>query len=410
MQRRQFLSTLASTTALCTFEALSAGCSATPTSPSVTAGSNARTVRTFGAMGDGVTDDTAAFAAAVREVGASGGVLVVPAGIYRINPLQAVALTSGVHLSLSPGAVLQAIPVVEGQSAVVTIRNVSDVKVTGGTVVGERTGHRGSTGEWGFGIDVRGSANVTIENVVTRDCWGDGIYVGAGAAGESRNVTVRGCTGTGHRRQGLSITALLTGLVERCEFTGIQGTVPQAGIDLEPNAPYAVRNVTVRNNVTTGNSGGGIIVQGETTSDCVIENNECSRNGHYGGIAVMLGATRCEIRGNLVEWNERQGIHLLHVSGNLVTANTVRHNSQGRSRQWPNLWLQSGSRGNLVKANMFADPANAPTIYPNFDILVEADCDGNRITGNTLRVRRPDPSGAAPGGVENLNPTTEVDD
>ena len=39
-------------------------------------------------------------------------------------------------------------------------------------------GHTGNTGEWGHGIAVFGSTNVTIENVDISQCWGDGIYLG----------------------------------------------------------------------------------------------------------------------------------------------------------------------------------------------------------------------------------------
>ncbi len=373
-------------------------------------GRGSTNVLSFGARGDGSGDDTAAFATAVGAAAAGDGVLLVPNGVYRINPLQSIVLPSGIHLSLAPGAVLQAIPVVEGQSAVIAIRNVANVRVSGGTVVGERLEHRGTTGEWGFGIDVRGSADVTLDGVTTRDCWGDGIYIGAGAAGESRRVTVRGCTGTGHRRQGLSITACLTALIEQCEFRGIAGTVPESGIDIEPNLPYAVRDVTVRACLTTGNAGGGILVQGETTSGCVIERNQCSGNGYYGGILVMLGASRCTVQNNLVEWNRGTGIHVRRTSGHTVNGNTVRHNSQAQAARWPNLWLHDGASGNTVRGNVFADPANTPNIAPNFDILIDADCGGNRIGGNTVRPRRADAGGQMSGGVLNLNASNVVED
>ncbi|RPI96599.1 MAG: hypothetical protein EHM39_10720, partial [Chloroflexi bacterium] len=40
-----------------------------------------RSVREFGAVGDGIADDTAAIQAAVN----AGGVVYIPAGIYRIS-------------------------------------------------------------------------------------------------------------------------------------------------------------------------------------------------------------------------------------------------------------------------------------------------------------------------------------
>jgi len=45
----------------------------------------ALSVRTFGAKGDGRTDDTGAFHAAISALGRAGGVVLVPPGDYRIN-------------------------------------------------------------------------------------------------------------------------------------------------------------------------------------------------------------------------------------------------------------------------------------------------------------------------------------
>jgi hypothetical protein len=412
MKRRRFLTRVAGTAALCTFESLvGSGCGTSPTAPSSIAPSLlGRNVRTFGARGDGATDDTAAFAAAIRDLGTGGGTIVVPAGVYLINPLQSIVLWSGMHLDLAPGAVLQAIPVAPGQSAVVTIKNVADVTVSGGTIIGERARHLGATGEWGFGIDVRGSANVTIERVTVQECWGDGLYVGAGAAGESRRVTIRDCVSVGHRRQGLSITACISARVERCEFRGISGTPPECGVDLEPNLPFVVRDVTVRDCVSTANAGAGILLVGEDVSDCVLEGNQCSDNGNFGGIALLRGPSRCVMRANVVEWNRGAGIHLFGASGNVVSGATIRHNSQGRSAKWPNVWLQGGSTANAVSGNLFADPAHAPGVYPSFDILVDADCDRNRVVGNRLSQRRVDGQGQTVGGVQNFNDSTVVED
>lgn len=412
MKRRRFLARVAGTAALYSFESLvGSGCASSPTGPSsIAPGLGPLNVRNFGARGDGTTDDTAAFAATMAAVGPGGGTVVVPDGVYLINPVRSIVPGSGVHLTLAAGAVLQAIPVPQGQSAVVAIRNVADVAVIGGTIVGERVGHLGTTGEWGFGIDVRGSSNVTIERVATRDCWGDGFYVGSGANGESRQVAILDCTSIGHRRQGLSITACISALVERCEFRGIQGTLPQCGVDLEPNQSFAVHDITIRDCVTSGNAGGGILLQGNTTTDCLVEGNQCSENGLYGGIALLFGPSRCEIRQNAVEWNRGPGIHLLRASGNVVAGNTIRHNSQAQSARWPNLWLQGRSTGNAVSSNVFGDGQHAPSVYPGLDILVDADCDANRVVGNFVRQRSVDARGQVVGGVQNDNASTVVAD
>lgn len=51
-------------------------------------------VRAYGAIGNGVADDTAAFQAAVSALGTSGGVIVVPKGTYRITSTVALPVKS----------------------------------------------------------------------------------------------------------------------------------------------------------------------------------------------------------------------------------------------------------------------------------------------------------------------------
>ncbi|MFE5317697.1 glycoside hydrolase family 28 protein [Paenibacillus sp. NPDC056579] len=64
---------------------------------------NTFNVTSFGAAADGQTNDTLAIQAAIDEAGRSGGVVLVPAGIYRIGTI---VLRSGIRLHLDAGAVL----------------------------------------------------------------------------------------------------------------------------------------------------------------------------------------------------------------------------------------------------------------------------------------------------------------
>ena len=64
--------------------------------PTAENGDQAANVKTYGAVGDGVTDDTAAFNAALKSVAdAGGGVCLVPKGIYIIS-------SSGITASHKP--------------------------------------------------------------------------------------------------------------------------------------------------------------------------------------------------------------------------------------------------------------------------------------------------------------------
>lgn len=406
MQRRRFLGRLAGLAGLAPLNGLvSAGCAGSPLAPTP---ATSLDVRRFGASGNGLTDDTQAFADAVRATPIDG-TLDVPDGIYLIDPRRSVVLKGDMTLRLAPGAVLQALPVAEPVSAVIAVHDVANLTISGGTIVGERRQHTGTTGEWGMGIDVRGATGVTLDGVRVRDCWGDGIYVGAGRQGESRQITIRQCTSTGNRRQGLSVTACIGADVVDSAFLDTQGTVPESGIDLEPNPPYVVRDVTIRNCVAAGNAGWGILLVGDSVVACHVERSQCLANGIGGGIAVLRGPSDCVLRNNTVEGNAGPGVHLVGAMQTVVRGNTVRGNSQLSPAAWPNAWAQAGSRGTAFLDNHFVDDV-APAVSPGADILIDRTSEATRVIGNALRPRRVDPMGRVVGGVLSENPSTVVAD
>ena len=84
----------------------------------------------FGAIGDGVTDDTAAFAAAIAA--ASGGTVLVPAGTYVLDNLPVNVAT---HLWLNDAATLLHKP--NGSVSMIAF-NASELVIRGGTINGNR--------------------------------------------------------------------------------------------------------------------------------------------------------------------------------------------------------------------------------------------------------------------------------
>jgi Pectate lyase superfamily protein len=65
------------------------GMAAPPARPTIS-------VRTYGAMGDGVTDDSAAFTQALAAIPAPGAMLLIPPGTYLLKPDEALAIPSNV--------------------------------------------------------------------------------------------------------------------------------------------------------------------------------------------------------------------------------------------------------------------------------------------------------------------------
>lgn len=162
--------------------------------------------------------------------------------------------------------------------------NYSIVKVEGenigiegiGTVCGDRDEHLGTTGEWGMGIEVAYSRNVTIRNITVKKCWGDCIYVG----GNSKYINICDCTLDSSRRQGISVTSGNKIAISNCFISNINGTNPQYAIDIEPNEGEKVIGVTIEN-VKSENCFGGIQVWGNA-NEAIVENiviSNCKVNG-----------------------------------------------------------------------------------------------------------------------------------
>lgn len=342
-------------------------------------------VRDFGAVGDGVSDDTSAFDRALKSLPRLGGTVLVPDGDYRIDPVRSVRLRDGTILQMSARAILRAIPTAASQSAVVHIET-RNVQVVGGTIVGERREHRGSGGEWGMGIQLRSATGVVVDGVQVRDCWGDGIYVGANqqnGGSESRNVTIRRCHLANNRRQGLSLTAAIGVNVEDSTFADTNGTSPASGIDLEPNKQTIVRDVVIARCAVTGNAGRGIILSGSAVTNVRIEDTKCTANEHEG--ILIANASSVILQRNVIEGNGTTGLNLaLAVRKTEVARNIIRDNSRKTPRKADNIFIDRGSSENRIHDNDFT-PKQAGVASTRFDVNVNGrDCTANEIARNRL--------------------------
>ena len=133
------------------------------------------------------------------------------------------------------------------------VYNAENVTFCGdGTIIGDRATHRGTSGEWGMGIAIRGSKNVRVTGLTIRECWGDCIYVGRNNGKECHDVAIDSCLLVGSRRQGISVVACYGAVMKDLEIRDIRGTDPQAAIDVEPNSGDTcsgawIQRVVVRN-------------------------------------------------------------------------------------------------------------------------------------------------------------------
>lgn len=301
--------------------------------PSRQRGPTQRNVRASGATGDGITDDTAAIQRAVDSLPADGGTVLVPRGKYCIDPLRSLRLRSNMHLRLADGASLVAIANAAPRAYVVLIKDATDVEVSGGQVVGDRDRHLDTTGEWGYGITVRGTCSrVTLRDIKVSRCWGDGICVGSAHSTPKHpvdagdDIVIARVICTGNRRQGLTIARARNVRVYDSEFSDTSGTAPSAGIDIEPDYPDGAQDIVIQGCRVRGNRGPGIQVYKRVTG-VVIDRCTITDNKNVG--VLVVDAADTTIRRSTLAGNGQHGIALQgHADGVLISNNVIHGNAR----------------------------------------------------------------------------------
>jgi len=220
-------------------------------------------------------------------------------------PNDGILVPSGLTLDLS-GSVFLIEPNGSPCYCVFGIVGQSGVRILGGTLIGDREGHVYSpdpaspSHEWGFGICVCASGDITIQDVTIIDMTGDGIIVEGSykavldGGTVSSGVSIYGCDISNCRRQGISVVGAVNGEIAQNTIHGINGTEPQSGIDLEPEFDHPVSGFKIYQNLIYGCAGGSIICHGG--SDYSVFANKC----HGGSISAVM-CSGVEIYDNIIE-------------------------------------------------------------------------------------------------------------
>jgi hypothetical protein len=240
----------------------------------------------FGNAGFG-GDDTNVFQTALNYTAANGEALEIPAGSYNISPI---SFPNNSYLIVD-GNVTVTANSGYGTSAHMLNVNAQNVTIIGAgasTSVFHMRKAEYTSGEWRHCLDIENAGNVTVSGISCNDSGGDGAYVRA-----STNVTIEDSIFNNNRRQGSSITGQVNHVYYlRDHFTNTNGTAPQSGIDIEPNAPgdYLL-DVNIDDCYTDGNAGDGLMVSTwlmNSTSQPIsitVLRNHSSGNQRYGYFA-----------------------------------------------------------------------------------------------------------------------------
>lgn len=295
-----------------------------------------------------------------------------------------ILIPSNFHLSLSEETVLKVQPNAFPWSTLITVHIAKNVKISGGTLLGDRYEHnyvpffdlhnlKRSTHEWSQLILVSGSENVTIDNITLKSSTADGFI--AGSAGHrihpetvwNKNIKLVNSVIADNRRNNVSITDGEDILIENNQIldagigTNTQdsegtpiyssaGVPPRFGLDVEPFVGYAdftfesirkfewVENVIIRGNTFKRNSAGSIIVY--SGSNVLIDNNYSdhviAQNATFGSkIINNTLEARDDARGRVaiatsdyrkyIDFKGPGGTKKQYAVGNDVKNNTIRN-------------------------------------------------------------------------------------
>lgn len=176
------------------------------------------------------------------------------------------------------------------------LEGIANVEIYYANIKGDRETHTGNKGQWGMGIWIDNSNNVTIKSPKITNCWGDGIYIGNKNKKNSSNIQITNGWLDNNRRNGVSIVSGDSIIVSNSIISNSNGQNPQSGIDVEPNNKYDVnRRITLNNIITYNNALHGIILStgnlsGNTKDKISIEIN--NHTDYYSTIGLGISVTR----------------------------------------------------------------------------------------------------------------------
>ena len=205
-------------------------------------------MRAFGAVGDGIADDTSAIQAAID----AGACVRIPAGMYRVGRLN---LKSNLTIvGDGPASVLQAragLTLLQGLSASGG-SFLENVELRGLRLVGAVT--KAGFSEHVHLVSIAGVRNLTVDGVHFIGFQGDGLYLGANTDNSRHNLDVRvvNCTFDGVDKNNRNCISVIDGdgvSIRGCIFRRSSRRDMPGFIDVEPNdAANVVRNIQVTGN------------------------------------------------------------------------------------------------------------------------------------------------------------------
>jgi hypothetical protein len=207
-----------------------------------------------GYVKDGTQDYTRYVQAAINKYSN----ITFPAFPILINVV-GLKIGSNKIITFLPGSSIILKPNPSANYDIFIISNATNVTLNNPVIVGDRYAHLDTLGQWGQGISVYASSNITINNANVSNCWGDGIYLASKNGVNNTNISIIKPVCLYNRRNGLSITSAIGLDLEAPYAAYCDGSPPYTGIDFEAESDLdELQNIVVNNPSTAHNVGNGI--------------------------------------------------------------------------------------------------------------------------------------------------------
>ena len=288
----------------------------------------------FGAVGDGLTDDTLAIQTCINSVSnidfLNETYLITVGDILNpINFYYALSIPSNKIVNLNKATIkLNAVNgSLKEKYCAIYINNSSNVTLKNGTIIGDKLTHIGTMSEYGHGIAIFRAENCLIDNVCIYNNIGDGITIQSEFTSSQTNIissnNIRILNSEIHdcRRNGISNIGGNNVIIDNCYIYSISGTSPQACIDIEGNLNERQEyphNTQITNCKLLNSTYRGLLIY-ERSYDNYIFNCQLSNLTLYGKASILS----CNIK-DLYNYSDEEVtinnsiIYELHTVGYLI--------------------------------------------------------------------------------------------
>ena len=222
------------------------------------------------------------------------------------------------------------------------INEKDDVEICGdGGIIGDRdskTFKGNNTYEYGVGIGIYNSTNISIHDISIEKMIGDGIYITATEQGRTENIHIFNTKLKYNRRQGISLIAGNNVLINNNYFGYTGGTQPEAAFDLEPNQAYQTSsNVYFCDNILEYNNDGihihdkkapanNVIIDNNTAYSRSVNNSIEGGYMLYGGCNVVIANSGGSIK---IKNQEMVNLVIYKNTGSVEVDSCTIHQSLG---------------------------------------------------------------------------------